>query len=809
MPGPTHGLRVLDFTQSYPGALATMVLADGGAEVIKVEPPGGDPTRRHYAAPMWHRGKKSLVLDLKTEAGLARARELAASSDVAVVSFRPGVAERLGIGYRDLSKINPGLVYAGITGFGPTGPFSRLRGYEGIVHAVAGRTATFASLVGKNAPTFACLMVASYGAAMNTVQGVLAALIARAKCGRGQRVETSLVQALTNFDLANYLGWQLHERGEDPPNASYAGGPIPPYMTGRTKDGHWLQFGNLTVQTQWNFLHHLGLDHLLREERFQTAPKYETPEIQLEMQLACLERLLTKNLDEWMDIFMQGDVAAEPFRTTQEGLKHEQGIHFGNVVQVNDPAVGATAQVGPVGKLTATPMGPQGPAPSLGQHAGASFAPLSNRASPGKGTAAGEPPPHPLSGVTVLELASFIAAPYATALLADLGARVIKVEPMTGDLYRAISFPRMCKTIQGKEGLALDLKAPRAQEVLHRLARKADVLLHNFRPGVPERLAMDYESIRSINPEIVYVYAGAYGSTGPHSPRVGMHPIAGAITGGPRYQVGDHVLPPTERELSLQEVSELSDVLRRSNEVNPDPAAALACCSAVLNALYARATTGQGQYVETTMLGGNLYANADDALSYAGKPPRPQADKGMNGLHALYRLYPCQKGWVFLACLGEEAWRRLSETPGFAGVAGDPRFGSSASRAEHDEALAAALAGLFETRPAPEWQALLSDRDVACVEVYEGDNGRFMNTEAWVREAGFFVPVEHPSLGAYFRQAPPFVFSMTPAVAGANVYLGEHTLPILRELGYDGPSIQSMEADGVVLAQPEMAAAGS
>ncbi|MEE9285343.1 MAG: CoA transferase [Dehalococcoidia bacterium] len=800
MPNPCEGLRIVDFTHSYPGALATMVLADSGAEVIKVEPPGGDPTRRHYASVMWHRGKKSAVLDLKTEGGRADARRLASQADVVIESFRPGVADRLGIGYDALAQSNPGLVYCSITGFGPNGPLAGVRAYEGIVHAKAGRMDAFWGLVDKDGPVYSSQPLASYGAAMLAVQGVMAALIVRNRSGRGQKVETSLVQALTCYDLASYLAWQLVERGGDPVRRGYSGGPIPPYMTARTRDGHWLQFGNFTVDTLRNFLNAIGLADTLQDPRFAAMPQFANPEDEAALQRMVLEKTLEKTRDEWMELFIDGDIGAEPFRTTQEGLHHPQAVHNGNVIDLEDPTVGPTRQLGPLGRYAETPTGPQGPAPTLGEHTDAVLR-LLDGAGPRAPRRNGTLPKHPLSGVTVLEFASFIAAPFVTCLLADLGARVIKIEPVTGDLYRSIAFPRMCKTLQGKEALCLDLKDPVAQEAIHKLVEKADVLLHNFRPGVPERLRIDYETVRKINPRILYVYAGAYGSSGPHHKRVGFHPLAGAITGGPRYQVGQSVIPPRDQPMTLDEVQEVSDILRRSNEVNPDPAAALACASATMVALYHREVTGKGQYLETSMLAGNLYANADDAVAYQGKPERPWTDDDFNGLNALYRLYKTQEGWLFLACPSDKEWRGLAEAMGRPDLLDEPRFASQETREANDADLASVLARVFAGAPAGEWERTLTAKDVACVEVFEGDNGKFLLDNPWAKEAGLLVETEHRSLGRYLRQGPPFTFSLTPGAAGPNIYLGEHTRQILQELGYDDGAIDELERAGVAVTQ--------
>ena len=800
MVAPCEGLRVLDFTHSYPGAMASMVLADSGAEVVKAEPPTGDPTRRHYAWVMWHRGKKSVVLDLKTKAGRDNARQLADRADVVLESYRPGVADRLGVGYEALAKTNPSLVYCSITGFGPTGPLAKVRGYQGIVDSIAGRMDAFYHLVGELRPRYPVLAIASHGVAMNAVQGIMAALLVRDRSGQGQRVDTSLVQGLGSYDLMGSLAWQLVERGEGQPPNRYSGS-VPPYMTARTKDGHWLQFGNLTRDTLRNFLRQVELEHLLEDERYKNMPVFPTPEDKDAVQRLCLEKVLEKTRDEWMEIFINNDVTAEPFRSTQEGLSHPQAVHHGDVIERVDPRFGPTKQLGPIGILAETPISPGGPAPELGEHTKEVLASLDKPRVPAVHRNGRPLPAHPLSGITVLQFASYIAAPLATALLADLGARVITVEPITGDLYRAMGFPKMAKTLQGKESLSLDLKDPEAQGVVHKLAKQADILIHNYRPGVPDRLRMDYQTIRKINPKIIYVYAGAYGSTGPHAARAGFHPIAGAITGGPVFQAG-RLLPPPEAPMTLDEIQELSTIMARANESNPDPSAALACCSAMLLALYARERTGKGQYLETSMLCGNLYANADDALSYEGKPERTLPDAEMNGLHALYRLYRCKEAWVFLACPQEQEWRAFARAAGLDGLLKDPRFATKESRLQNDPALSKALEGEFQRRSAEEWQALLLPADVACVEVYEGENGKFMISAPWVREVGFMQETYHPGLGNYLRHAPPFTFSLTPGVAGSNVNLGEQTREILQDLGYDLDAIIALEERGIAVYTP-------
>ena len=168
-----EGIRVLDFTKGMAGSVATMVLSDFGAEVVKVEPPGGDSFRAFPASVLWHRGKKSVCLDLSSPEGYRDALGLARQSDVVVVGLRPATVNRLRLGYETLKGQRPDLVYASITGFGSKGPYANYRGYEGLVQAKTGRLMNFAGQTPRQGPHHAAVKVANHTAAMATVRGVV------------------------------------------------------------------------------------------------------------------------------------------------------------------------------------------------------------------------------------------------------------------------------------------------------------------------------------------------------------------------------------------------------------------------------------------------------------------------------------------------------------------------------------------------------------------------------------------------------------------------------------------------------------
>ncbi len=803
-----EGLRVLDFTQGMAGSVATMVMSDFGAEVIKIEPPGGDPYRANPSSLLWNRGKKSVVLDLGTDAGRDHVRELAKTADVVIESFLPGDAEASGIGYETLSAVNPRLVYTSITAFGTRGPYARYRPYESLVSAKCGRYMAFAGQNDREGPNYGAVQVASHSAAMAAVRGTVAALMIRDRTGRGQHVETSLLRAITYYDLSQWVVWQMmitypEDFPDDPTVVASRPTPIQ-YLPVRARDGRWLQLANLMERLFIAEIHAIGLGHLLEEPRFAAAPHLDDDALE-EMRELILARMEERTADEWMDIFVnvEGDVAAEPFMTSSEALNHSQMVHNGSVTRVDDPTVGPMWQLGPAFRMDATPPAVQGPAPLLGQHTGDVLTELDGRAlSPDAARGrneAGEMPTHPLEGVTILDMSTVIAGPLTGSLMAEMGARVIRIETLAGDWmrghYKGVAANR---TMAGTQGLSIDLKTEDGQGILAKLLPRVDVVLHNMRPGAPERVGIGIDQVRALNPDAIYVYLGGYGSTGPHSHRPAMHPIGGAVGGGVMAQMSRGALPPDDAPMSMDELRAASRQLGRANEVNPDPNTAMVTATAITMALYGRRRYETPQYVETTMIGANAYVNADDFYDYDGRTPRVTSDADGYGLGALHRLYRASDGWIFLSCPFDDEWRRLCAALDRPGLIDDPRFASADTRGSNDEALASELSAIFSAKPALEWEHLLTAVDVGCVQTEDRGMYFFFAEDPHVGENNLTVDVYHPRFGPFWRYAPVLEFSETSCVAGPGIVRGEHTLPILAELGYSETEAYRLRAAGVL-----------
>jgi crotonobetainyl-CoA:carnitine CoA-transferase CaiB-like acyl-CoA transferase len=812
MRAPLDGLRVVDLSWGFAGALISLTLADYGAAVVRVEPPDGDVLRTQPAFPLWGRGKQSVVLDLRTAAGRATTRRLAENADVVVATFRPGVADRMGLGWDDLGWQNPGLVYASITGFGATGPYARLKGYEGIVTAKLGGMQHVAGMAPRPGPAFPSVPYAGFGAAHTALQGILAALWVRERTGRGQLVETSLAQGLAAHDPWEWFLRLLCEKYPDAyvPSSPYSdtGVPISGFafrlLVALTADGRWLQFSQTSPHLFRELIDVLELGWIWDDPVLRAAPDFDTEADRRRFWELMLEAVRRRTAAEWDEVFRtRPNVWAEPFRTTREVMDHPQMRHNGHVLAVDDPVVGPTEQLAPFVRMARTPGAVRSAAPSPGQHTDAVLEGLRRGAlHRGSTPPAGTPPRRALDGVTVLELGIWYAAPFGAALLADLGARVVKLEPLSGEPLRhvlPVAEAGAVKVLQGKESVAVDLATPEGQAIAHRLARTADLALVSYRAGAAERLGVDYASLARENPRLVYLNAPGYGVDGPCARKPAYAPTIGVATGVARFQAGPSI--PEGPGLSLAEIEAASIRLNWAGQApgNADGCAALGVATALLLGLVARERTGEGQEMLASMLGTTAWVVSDDAIAYAGRPPRAEPDPMLYGLSALYRLYEASAGWVFLACPQPREWDALCRAlVADVDLAADGRFATPAARREHDAALADVLADVFRRRPAAAWEHALVAADVACVEVAPGPVAARVIGDPALRAAGMLADVEHPTFGPHRRLAPLVRLSLTPGEARPACRTGQHTAAVLSELGYGDEAVADLARRGIV-----------
>ncbi len=800
MAGVLDGVRVVDLSSGPAGGIATMVLADFGADVIKVERPGGDPARGIASAPMWLRGKRSVVLDLKRAEERERLHRLVETADVVVASYRGDTGKALGADAETLTALNPSLVYCRITGFGPRGPLANVPGYEGVVAAKSGRMQAFAGTVQREGPQFAALQVGVHAASQAAVTGIIAGLVARDADGHGQIVDTSILQGMLPYDMGGLLNLSL--QAWNPGNwavPALSAGRMPTinYQPVLAGDGRWIQLGNLLQHLFDNFLAAVDLMDIYADGEHDGSPATWKEEVREAFRDRMLQHMRTKPSEEWMRIFVeQGGVVATPFQTTQDALDDPDLVLNGHVIETPGPTGGTMKQLGPVARMTETPAEIRHRVPAVGEHTEAVLGALPAP----KPKPAGAPSQRlALEGITVLDFSTIIAAPLGASHLADLGARVIKVEQVSGDPWRWMGNGSLgaLKTNASKESICVDLKAPEGQAVVHALIAKADVIIHNYRPGVPDRLGMGYADASRINPGIVYVNVNGYGPLGPSAHRPATHPIPGAALGGATWQSGG--LPVAD---SVAEMREGARRLFRANEVNPDPNTSAVVATTAMLGLWARRATGRGQEIFIDMMGANAYANHDDFFRYDGREPRPAIDPELHGTAPDYRLYRAAEGWVFLGIGREAEWQRFAAAAGPADLASDRRFASATARREHAGALTEVLTALFASKSADEWEALLAPQGVGCVRADGPGPAEYFFTSPQIEANGFAARVRHTGHGDYQRHGAMVHMSRSGNRLAAGPMAGEHTDALLREIGRSDDEIAALRASGVVWSEP-------
>ncbi len=800
MPDALEGVRVLDLSSGPAAGIATMILADFGAQVVSItRPPDAplDPLAKLPAAPMWQRGKQRVTLDLNDPKDTQYLHQLAAGADVFVCNWRIAALTRRQLDFNAMHERHPHLVYCHISGFGSHGPMANAPGYEHTVAAYSGRMRMFSGIVDRPGPVFSALQVGVHAAAQSAASGIMAALLARGEHGQGQLVETSLLQGMLPYEMGAMIGMQFVEQFPDllPVIATPSAEPPMPslfYHPAQAADGRWMQFGNLLPHLFDNFLIATDLIDIVADEDFN--PKQlllKTPEKQEAFRERMLKRIQARTADEWMQDFINdGGIVATPYQTTQEALHDPDIVANGHVIERASGGV----QLGPLARLAATPA-----------HPGADIADSLNWAQQWAQTPKAKPhapntkdknPALPLKGIRVVEIATIIAAPLGAAFLADMGADVIKVEQVGGDPFRGmLSGLGSARVNAGKRSISVNMKNDAGLQIVLDLLKDADVVIHNFRPGVPERLGIDYATVQTLNPNIVYLQSNGYGPDGPGALRPSTHPIPGAAMGGVMYQMGER-LPE-----SLQDIDELvlwCRRLMRANEVNPDPNTALVVATSVMLGLMARMRTGQGQQIFVDMFGANAYANSDDFLDYPGKSPRPMPDDKLHGLSATYRLYPCADDqWIFLGLTTPREYQIFLSTLEQAGL--------SAPTADfQDINLADALSTLFLSKNAVAWQTLLGH--VGCVQADGPAPNTFWTQDPQVAALDLLAEVEHPAWGPYYRHGPMVLFDGQRQALGAPPLAGQHNSEVLQSLGYSETQIEALSQQGALWQEPKTAA---
>lgn len=392
----------------------------------------------------------------------------------------------------------------------------------------------------------------------------------------------------------------------------------------------------------------------------------------------------------------------------------------------------------------------------------------------------------PLAGVRILDLTTVIMGPFATQLLAQLGAQVTKVEPPEGDNMRHVGPMRhagmghiFLHANQGKRSVVLDLKQPAALEVAHRLAERSDVLISNVRPQALQRLGLDDASVRARNPRIIHVSCCGFDQEGPYAARPAYDDLIQGATGIPWLMQQSGAAEPCYTPVTLA-----------------DRVTGLHAVYAVTAALYARQVSGVGQAVVVPMFEAMTQFVLGDHLAGLTFDP-PVGEPGYPRLLTPHRRpYRTRDGYLCVLIYNDKQWRSFFAAIGDAGrIDRDPRFANHRSRAENIDAVYEEVGRLIRERSTAEWQAVLDAADVPNMPM---NSPRDLVDDPHHAATGFIREVNHPTEGALRVPRSPTRWSATPLTADLQPApaLGEHTGDVLRELGYADADIQSLLQSG-------------
>ena len=768
MPSILDGITILDLSTGPAAALATMLLSDQGARVIRVSGPDA-PLFRDGGFIIWDRGKECVALDLDQATGetpqAAKFHELAAGADILVEDFAPSSARQELVAAERLFGINPRLISCSVTAYGNRGA---LKDEPAIEDLVLARMGVLGGLPGfRPAPVHLVHPLPTVGASILACLGIAAALLARETSGRGRTVKTSLMAGALLYHpkvIGEHLDRHVFQ--------THPSGSAPFYSVYECADGNWVQLGCVHVGFIAIAAKLMGIGDLVAEPRFNGGGAPATPEDDAELRAVLTNVIAGKPLAEWVEAFEAADVPFAPARQTEAGMSDPQVIHNEMVATLDDPKVGPVVQMGVPLTFSETPGQVKGPRAQAAD--GGAALDAIKPSSPAQGA----PDPLPLDGIRILEITNLIAGPTGGRLLADLGADVIKFEPLGGDLSRPIGRTYFYNLNFNKRSVSVNTSTDDGKEIVQRIAASSDALLANLRPGATERMGISPAN----NPQLIETHLTGYGRTGPYAHRPGIDPLAQAMMGMSWAQGGPENQPVFPAQLAPTDYT----------------TGALGALGTVL-AIYARSRHGTVQRVDSNLLNGAVLLSSAWFSSYKGRPVRPLADKDQYGLNPFHRLFRLADGWIYVAADTEAQRRALC---GVAGQAEQSDAGSDGGGLHPNQTpLAEALAAAFAKSGLAELRAKLREAGIPSAEAQSGDSELYLDDPHTLAN-GMAATVQHPTAGALSVACQYIHLGNTrPCAWRPTPLLGENTDEALREVGYTEADIKALHEAGIVKAE--------
>lgn len=812
VPGALHGVRILDLA-NRPGAFAAKLLGDLGADVIKIEPPSGDPMRAEgpfwnddphpdRSLPFWfyNTSKRSLTLDLSSAAGRRVFAQLAQTADVVIETGTPGELDRIGLGYEALRRTNPRLIVVSISPFGRTGPRRDWRTSEIVAEAVSGMLYVNGF---PDEPPIATVGTQAYqSTGAHSAIAVVAALHARELTGAGQWIDVSIQEATAA--AVEHVAAFFHQTGR---------------VYRRAGSLHWTRYFRVAKCRDGYVLHcTLGdwtslLEWVKADQKAQdlTDPAWEDFNYR---RLNCVH--LFDVLDDWakeytvaelMDGTQLRRIPYAAVRAPEALVTDPQLVERGLFVAVRHPELGISVSYpGSLCVMSETPWTVRRRPPQLGEHteeilendlggvsANGDEPPADGMTQVRTATAmrsarasASIPagPVRPLDGIRVLDFTWVVAGPTATRLLADLGAEVIKVERrdsldfgdrrggFTGSLNR------------GKLATVINMADPRGLELVRRLVACVDVVIDNFSARVMRNWGLDYGSLRAIKKDIIAIGMSGFGQTGPYKDYVSYGPTLQALAG---YTL-----------LMRHPGHEPAGFGFSYSDIVGGYVAALA----VLAALWHRRSTGRGQMIDLSQFEASAAVLGPLLLEITGqgRTIEPAGNASQEAPAAPHGVYRCrgEDRWCAIAVFDEADWRRFVIAIGAPSWCSEPRFATRDDRMRNREALDRFVEAWTTTRAAEDVVDRLQDAGIAAGVVADAED--LCRRDPQLQARGYWIRTKTPEGDEVTLDGIPYRLTGTPAFAsGPGPLLGEHTAQVLeRLLRLGSAEIEALATDGVI-----------
>ena len=806
------GIRVLDLTQGFAGPFGVKQLADQGADVLKIERPGGDPMR--FAGPFaggesdpergglflyLNTNRRGIVLDLKSAAGVATFQRLVEGADLVVESYRPGTLARLGLGFEQLQAWNPRVSLVSLSNFGDTGPYRDWELTELVSFALAGPMYPN-GLPGRE--PLASTENATLGyAGLAVAAAALAAVLASRADGRGRQVTLSIAEAFLaggeRQPLPYFYNGELPRRIGDPLRAQFLMGGY------ACKDGFVAVQGIGRGDSWWpRVFRMMGMPELSNDPRFANASAIAKNKADFDV--VWNEWLMQHTRREIFDAAAEARFPIAPVYSAADMHRDPHFIARELFETIDHPIAGRLRYPAKPFRLHGARPLPSRPAPMLGQHQAEVMGELSKqpRRSVSAGAARARDAGLPLAGIRVLELAEGWAGPMTGMWLGDLGAEVIKLEAVQRfdhargavDVHPSLAsfYPRRdpgprpwdvnsgyVQANRNKLGMTLDLSRPKGVELFKRLVAVSDVVVTNMVTGVPEKMGIGYDVLSKIRPDLVMLSCSGFGLTGPYAKRVTM---GGAMDGIAGYGALRHY--PDQAPDTVNYSTHTDVVTGMTNAV------------AILAALVQRERTGKGQQVEVSGVEASLHHIPEALMDYAIQGRIRTAAGNDHPLMAPHGVYRCagEDRWIAISVYRDAQWSALRAALGNPEWARDERFDSRDGRRFQRLELDRRIADWTRPQDPIALMERLQALGIPAAAVHDAaDHARDPHFAA----RGFHQPTELPGYGTFPLPTSPWILDgKRLGVRMPPPRLGEHDAMIYsRLLGLTETEIEELRRE--------------